>query len=99
VSIKTLSTVLKNFAFDAKRLETISELGHRIHVIWESEYKNGSWIDKLDRWLEENAKENNTNAIRPSVNNYSSADVKLGELLESHGTNTTTQLETVDVKV
>ncbi len=75
---------------DAKRLETISSFGYKILVIWESEYKNGSWIDKLDRWLEENAKEDNTVTIRPSVNNYSSADVKLGELLESHGTNTTT---------
>ena len=75
---------------DAKRLETISSLGYKILVIWENEYKNGAWINKLEQWLEENAKENNTNAIRPSVNNYSSADVKLGELLESHGNNTTT---------
>jgi hypothetical protein len=75
---------------DAKRLETISSLGYKILVIWENEYKNGAWINKLEQWLEENAKENNTNAIRPSVNNYSSADVKLGELLENHGTNTTT---------
>jgi G:T-mismatch repair DNA endonuclease (very short patch repair protein) len=75
---------------DKKRLETITSFGYRIVVIWESEYKDGSWKDKLDRWLEENAKKDNINVIRPSVNNHSSADVKLGELLESHGTNTTT---------
>lgn len=73
-----------------KRLETIASFGYRILVIWESEYKNGSWTNKLVRWLEENAKEDNITVIRPSVNNHSSADVKLGELLESHGTNTTT---------
>jgi G:T-mismatch repair DNA endonuclease (very short patch repair protein) len=77
------------WANDAKRLETISSLGYRIHVIWESEYKNGSWIEKLDRWLEENAKENDIDAIRPSVNDHSSADVKLGELLENRGIDTT----------
>lgn len=77
------------WANDEKRLETIASLGYRIHVIWESEYKNGSWIEKLDRWLEENAKEDNIDAVRPSVNNYSSADVKLGELLENHGKDTT----------
>lgn len=75
---------------DEKRLETISAFGYKILVIWESEFKNGSWKEILDRWLEENAKENNINVIRPSVNNHSSADVKLGELLESHGNNTTT---------
>lgn len=74
---------------DAKRLETIASLGYRILVIWESEYKNGSWVDKLDRWLEENAKENDINVVRPSVNNNSSADVKLGELLETRGIDTT----------
>jgi hypothetical protein len=40
--------------------------------------------------LEEYAKENNIDVIRPSVNNYSSADVKLGELLENRGEDTTT---------
>ncbi len=75
---------------DAKRLETISSFGYTILVIWENEYKDGIWTTKLDRWLEEYAKENNINVIRPSVNNHSSADVKLGELLENHGKDTTT---------
>jgi G:T-mismatch repair DNA endonuclease (very short patch repair protein) len=75
---------------DAKRLETISSFGYRILVIWESDHKDGTWTIKLDRWLEEYAKENNINVIRPSVNNYSSADVKLGELLENRGEDTTT---------
>lgn len=59
-------------------------------VIWESDHKDGTWTIKLDRWLEEYAKENSINVIRPSVNNHSSADVKLGELLENHGKDTTT---------
>ena len=68
-------------------------------VVWEKQYKKESWKDLLTQWVEENAKENDTNAIRSSVNNYSSADVKLGELLESHGTVTTTDLETENVNV
>jgi hypothetical protein len=49
--------------------------------------------------VEKNAKENNINVIRSSVNNYSSADVKLGELLGSYGTTTTSDLETENAKV
>jgi hypothetical protein len=49
--------------------------------------------------VEKNAKENDINVVRSSVNNYSSADVKLGELLESRGTVTTTDLETENVNV
>lgn len=75
---------------DAKRLETISSFGYRILVIWENEYKDGTWTIKLDQWLEEYAKENNIDVIRPSVNNHSSADVKLGELLGNRGEDTTT---------
>jgi len=74
---------------DAKRLETIASIGYRILVIRESEYKNGSWVDKLDRWLEENGKEKDIDTVRPSVNDHSSADVKLGELLETRGIDTT----------
>lgn len=84
---------------DSKRLDTIKSLGYKIVVIWETQYKKESWKDLLTQWVEENAKENDTNAIRSSVNNYSSADVKLGELLESHGTVTTTDLETENVNV
>jgi len=77
------------WAMDEKRLETITSLGYRIIVIWEREFRSGEWKDTLHRWLEKNAKEDNFDVIRPSVNNYSSADVKLGELLESRGTDTT----------
>jgi len=84
---------------DAKRLETIASLGYKILIIWETNFKNGTWENFLENWVEDNAKENNINAFRSSVNNHSSADVKLGELLESRGTITTTYLETENVKV
>lgn len=74
---------------DKKREETIASYGYRLFTIWESELKSKNWKEKLNRWLEENAKEKDIATIRPSVNNYSSADVKLGELLESRGIVTT----------
>lgn len=82
-------TASEIWSLDAKRQETIESYGYKMLTIWESELKSKSWKEKLDRWLEENGKEKNLDAIRPSVNNYSSADVKLGELLESRGIVTT----------
>lgn len=84
---------------DKKRLDTIKCAGYRIHVIWEKEFRANAWKSDLRSFVEEHDKENNIDAFRPSVNNYSSADVKLGELLESRGTSTTTGLETMNVKV
>lgn len=84
---------------DLKRSETIESLGYKILVVWEKQYKKELWKELLNQWVEENAKENNINVIRPSVNNYSSADVKLGELLGSYGTTTTSDLETENATV
>lgn len=75
---------------DEKRLETILSYGYKIYVIWESDFKKCDWQKSLNQWLEKHEKEKNINAFRSSVNNYSSADLKLGELLESHRKNTTT---------
>jgi hypothetical protein len=52
----------------------------------------------LRGWLGKHEEKDDTDAFRSSVNDHSSADVKLGELLGSRGEDATTQLETVDVK-
>lgn len=92
-------TALDIWRLDEKRLDTISSFGYKILVIWENEFKNDSWKKTITNWVEENAKKDNIIYIRSSVNNHSSADVKLGELLENRGIITTTQLEMTNVIV
>ncbi len=78
------------WAQDSLRLKTIASLGYKILVIWESEYNEGTWSDKIHHWMRENDKNKGVDVSRSSVNNHSSADVKLGELLGSISADATT---------
>lgn len=79
------------WACDIKRLTTFQDLGYNVFVLWEDDFKCTPWQEKLANFIEENsAKEEDIDALRPSVINYSSADVKLGELLGSRNSNATT---------
>lgn len=70
---------------DAQRLEIFRKLGYHVYVIWEREYNDTTidWKKSLHKWIETYGKIQSCDVKRSSVNNYSSADVKSGELLES----------------
>jgi very-short-patch-repair endonuclease len=67
---------------DKERIEILKKCGFFVITIWESDYNKKDWQTSLKQVLEIYEKEN-INALRSSVNNDSSADVKLGELLEN----------------
>lgn len=88
----------KIWAYDESRVNEQTSHGYNVHIIWETDYRTGSWNSSLRGWLGKHEEKDDTDAFRSSVNDHSSADVKLGELLGSRGEDATTQLETVDVK-
>jgi very-short-patch-repair endonuclease len=48
---------------DKKRVEIIKSFGYNVLVIWESHFRLGDWREKILKWVEENEKENNLNAL------------------------------------
>lgn len=89
-------TAAEIWSYDEKRQNFLQKAGFNVIIVWEAEYNSNCWKQQLIERIEKYGKKEDTTYKRPSVNNYSSADVKLGELLESHDTNATAQLETVN---
>jgi G:T-mismatch repair DNA endonuclease (very short patch repair protein) len=77
---------------DEHRIQRITELGYKVIIVWESEYNRHGWQERLQESIREldGKQDKDIDAFRSSVNNYSSADVKLGELLGTCETNATT---------
>lgn len=71
------------WADDKKRLDDIRCNGFDIIVMWGNDFEKHNWKFRLFRIVEEHAKNKDIHDLRSSVSSCS-ADVKSGELLETH---------------